>query len=57
MADSYDDRIMSALREKASAETERDLLYPGSPEWEDANAKVREWERTVEDLRRADAGA
>jgi hypothetical protein len=54
LVDSYAKRIEMAERELADARARRDLCYPGSPEWEREVVKVMEWERAIEDLRRAE---
>ena len=55
MADSYETRIAAAEDSLIAARHERDKLYPGSREWESAQAKVEEWESTLRDLRRGAA--
>lgn len=55
MAENYDNRIASAEAERRRAEAERDRLYPGSREWEDAHGKVQEWDSTIRELRRQQA--
>jgi hypothetical protein len=52
VADSYQDRIVAAENQLHIARKARDLLYPGGREWEDAQAKVEEWEATLRELRR-----
>lgn len=49
--ESYPKRLAAAERELGLLRVQRDAFYPGSREWERANAKVREWERITEDLR------
>lgn len=52
MVDSYEARVEMAANELEEARVRRDREYPGSREWESANAKVKEWERVVDDIRR-----
>lgn len=51
MTDNFKERIEAAEYERGKARTARDKLYPGSTEWENENAKVLQWERTILDLR------
>lgn len=51
MTDSFEQRIAAAQHEHDKAVTSRDKLYPGSVEWERANATVTQWQRTILDLR------
>lgn len=53
--ESYERRIEAAESERARASERRDKHYPGSIEWETANAEVERWDRVLGDLREQSA--
>jgi hypothetical protein len=51
VTDSFEQRISMAQDERRAAVRARDVAYPGTPEWESANATVERWDATIRDLR------
>lgn len=56
VTDSFEDRIAMAQEERRAAVRARDVTYPGTSEWESANATVERWDATIRDLRDQAAG-
>lgn len=57
MAESFEARLRTLNAEREKAADARDKFYPGSPEWENANGLVVQWDRAILDLRDEQAEA